>query len=57
MNLQQELALERKEKQELLDRVSLLEEQVKSLENKLTDSRIIIFNRIVQLENITRKLC
>jgi hypothetical protein len=52
MNHQQELLEEKKEKEELLKRVSLLEEEVKSLSNEM----IVVQEHIVQLINVGRKL-
>jgi hypothetical protein len=53
MNYQQELIAEKKEKEGLLNRVSSLEEQVKSLSDEL----IIVQKCVVQLINVGRKLC
>jgi len=52
MNHQQELLDEKREKEELLNRVSSLEEELKSLSNEM----IIVQKRIVQLINAGRKL-
>ena len=52
MNMQQELAAERKAKEDLLLRVSFLEKEMKII----ADEIVVIQKCVVQLINATRKL-